>query len=911
MKPFTRLFFPLLSAALLTMGLAACSDKNENEEPDKPTPTVPTGNKFTIAPTGGTVETGTLKMEIPEGTFGEEEAVYVDKADDVQEVKDVAASDFYKLTIPATTQRPIRVSVRSQQASESCLMVVRSVGRASSGGEQQDFCVPIEKVASSADTFTAELPALEGGDGMAEVTVGLITTESAEAATRTGDTFSDITVTLPYANRSIKVEVTSQTLYYDVAKTRILREKLIPQALHKLDSIGFRLDADREIIPIEIVAYWYKEKREGLWGQHICSKLTKHWDCVQINGEKLVDMNTQAQQDELAKTLIHELGHYFQTDYDKRRSQWSKATESPGAYYALMEASSVWTEHYFGAPLSSIVVDNGKDFLLDGLWNCSESNYDAHGYGMAVLFTYLAQKFGDLSLISIFDDYKAGKEADVCLTNYAKARNFRIDDIDWYNDFLRATAEGSVIDKYDMGGLTDKSWGVNDETPHPRTTTINRYGMAVRSLYLLEGTNVDGKQINLSEDEEGTYTEVYRADYEFSREKSVLSTVSNIAYLGRVNKHAALSVADSLKTLFKKQRLFFVTLQDPQQSHQVSVPSKLTYQLCDPQPTLSISATNIGFDHEGGEQVFTMNTNVPHPNISTNGAGWLSANYDAADHQLTIRATKNDDSDSREATITIRVSNAVGELQHDIAVRQSGKPHEPEEPKTVSRAKITQMNMTCIIPVDNYKVMGYSGIRNKIGAIEFQFTADSTMIAAEVKVPEENPEKEEDKFKYTYNLHAVGDTLGIHFDIQTALEYNESSGYFKRKAMTGHISYGPAPDDALCYSFGFNLEGSDNKIIYYDIYYPGITWSKSMRHYPYDNPGWNTNHIVGFTASYHNPDLDKTIDLPMGDPQEYSIIYPYTLNVNFIGKWVKVSAEDDDSVDNGRPVAAPWQRRLR
>lgn len=906
----------MLATTAVTLGLAACVDKHDDEEQEPDVPVVPTGNKFTVPATGGTVETGTLKMEIPEGTFGEEEAVYVDKAGNVQEVKDVAASDFYKLTIPATTQQPIRVSVRSQQATDDCLMMVRSAGRAFSGGEQQDFCVPIEKVASSGDTFTAELPTLQGGNGMAEVTVGLITTESAKAATRTGDTYSEITVMLPYANRSIKVEVTSQTLYYDVAKTRILREEFIPQALHKLDSIGFRLDADRKTIPIEIVAYWTNEKRTGLWGQHICSKLTKHWDCVQINGEKLVNMTTQAQQEELAKTLVHELGHYFQVDYDKRRSQWSKATESPGAYYAFMEASSVWTEHYFGAPLSSIVVDNGKDFLTQGLWNCDASSYDTHGYGMAVLFTYLAKLHGDLSLISIFNDYKAGKDADVCLTDYAKAHNFRIDDIEWYNDFLRATAEGSVIDKYDMGGLTDDSWKVYDETIHPHTTTINRYGMAVRSIYVLEGTNVEGKQINLSEDEEGTFTEVYRADYQFSREEGVLSTVSNISYLGRVDKRSPLTVTDSLKTLFNKQRLFFVTLQDPQQSHQISVPSILTYQLTDPQPTLSVSATDIGFDHEGGDYIATMTTNVPHPDISTNGAGWLSADYDAALHQLTVHATKNTGSEQREATITIRVSNAVGSLQQDIAVTQSGKPHAPEIPKTVSRVKFNKMGMKCIIPVDNYYVMGDNGYRNKIGAIEFEFEADSTHITSNVRTPD----GEKDNYLNNHHIYTIfmnGETNGIRYNMEGKLLYDADNVRFTRQGITGHISYGPAEDDQLTYSFGFTLPPSDTQFMYYDIIgYPGIGWSKTQNRWPQETPGWNTDHIYGFTASYHNPRTDVTEDLPIANSTQYWAIYPYTLYVRVEGKWVDVAVDeegntidDGHSIDDGHPIAAPWKRR--
>ena len=70
----------MLVTAAMTLSLTACSDKNDNEEtnPDKPSPTLPTGNQFTVGPTGGTVETGSLKLEIPSGTFTGGADVYVD-----------------------------------------------------------------------------------------------------------------------------------------------------------------------------------------------------------------------------------------------------------------------------------------------------------------------------------------------------------------------------------------------------------------------------------------------------------------------------------------------------------------------------------------------------------------------------------------------------------------------------------------------------------------------------------------------------------------------------------------------------------------------------------------------------------------------------------------------------------------
>lgn len=656
----------------------ACSSSNDSTEnkPDQPTPTPVDGTTFTIPASGGTITKENLTLQIPSGTFSGETKISVTTVNKGSALNDMEASDFYKITLPVSTKKPIQVSVKSENASEGCLLMARSKGRSTSMNEVQDFCTPLEQSTGSNNTFSGEIPLLEIGRGSEDITVGLmgISTSTSRAATQADyipPHYYDFSVNLPYAKRTIKVSVDYQTLYYDEKSDLILKTRFIPQALVKLDSLGFRMDADRKNILVNLVRYplWDKNKREGCWGQHINSHFYKHWDCVEINQEKLEKMGTQAEQDELAKTLIHELGHYYQSDYDVRRSQWAKASYSPGAYLALKEASSVWTEHYYGSSLSSMIKDYGYDFLRYGLWNYQEGKEASHGYGMGVLFTYLAQQYGDSTIVSIFDDYKKGKDADECLTEYAKRNEFNINDIEWYNNFLRFTAEGKLIEGYDMGGISQKSAGVVDYITHTMKSDIYRYGMLVNSLFFYKNkVKTDNKVLTLSELEDGTYTEVYRADFHNSEDPKVLSTVSNVRYLGRISKNKPLDIMDSLEYLTGEKRIFFVTLQDPTISPKITVPSSLEFQLSDPAPTLSLPQSPVEFGAEGGEKTVTVTSNCSDLSIVSHPS-WCSARIE--DNVLYLKATKNSEENERSGEVKVKATNSRGSIEAAVKVKQN------------------------------------------------------------------------------------------------------------------------------------------------------------------------------------------------------------------------------------------------
>jgi len=98
----------------------ACSLSNDSTEnkPDQPTPTPVDGTTFTIPASGGTITKENLTLQIPSGTFSGETKISVTTVNKGSALNDMEASDFYKITLPVSTKKPIQVSVKSENVSE-------------------------------------------------------------------------------------------------------------------------------------------------------------------------------------------------------------------------------------------------------------------------------------------------------------------------------------------------------------------------------------------------------------------------------------------------------------------------------------------------------------------------------------------------------------------------------------------------------------------------------------------------------------------------------------------------------------------------------------------------------------------------------------------------------------------------
>ena len=174
----------MLVTAAMTLCLTACSEKSDNEEPVSPTPQVPTGDKFTIAPTGGTVEAGTLKMEIPSGTFTGGADVYVDEVSARSVRGEDEVSQFYKITMRANTGKPVKVSIACSNTDDDIMFVARSKAYSISGGLTSEADMQLDFTYSNG-VYTAEIPAFHNNQddsAMGTITFGLAHSASAKPA---------------------------------------------------------------------------------------------------------------------------------------------------------------------------------------------------------------------------------------------------------------------------------------------------------------------------------------------------------------------------------------------------------------------------------------------------------------------------------------------------------------------------------------------------------------------------------------------------------------------------------------------------------------------------------------------------------------------------------------------------------
>lgn len=471
-------------AMALTMCLMSCSDNKSSDEPDSSKPQTPIndGDWQKVPATGGTIEKDSLTLTFPSGTFSEETNVAVTVVRKGELFGEFEASPFYQIMLPSKTDRAITVKIKGTMKDGDIRFVALSPSYRKSLSEDVTHSISLETTYSGG-YYSLSLPATNNDDDDEEaaVTLGLVNVAdegSAGARTRSLDViqgkvgniewYYDIGtwdwLTMSAANKK----------QFDDMKPKL--NQYITDAIQKINNLGFSIQTSRKI-PITLINDKEKPDAYGYFNQD-CRY--DEWSTIELNMLKLF---SGIDETSIKQTIIHELLHYFQADYDPRSSMKKKLG---GEENAICEAASVWVEQFMNAGKlnGEFIRDYLPDFIrgledveaiypidktnfLDKInylkWkNQLNKNYQSHGYGMGALLYYLTSKIGEMeafginnnSIVEIFklwkpNGYYTGRSF-APFKQWLRDHDSYFMDSGAYDEFLLSILSGKLIEHKDI-----------------------------------------------------------------------------------------------------------------------------------------------------------------------------------------------------------------------------------------------------------------------------------------------------------------------------------------------------------------------------------------------------------------------------------------------------------------------------
>lgn len=397
-----RWLLHLLSAAIMTIGLTACSGSDDKvDEPLKPDTKITDSDWQNIPVDGGTIEKGDITIQFPSGTFSSDTKVAVSEVKKGQIFGEDEVSKFYQVTMPLSIAKSLSVKIKCEEKGNDINAVVHVPSRAIS--ENREFyCDMTLESSYSNGTYTMNIPVSDSNESTDNVSFSLGIAKMARVTDKISSTRAEQKVD----NIKWHIDVRNIFFYYDYYENINKISEHIREALTTLKSLGFKPRGNRDI-PIIIGPM----QEDGTFNQN---KVFDAWSSVSINDQQFLK-NYKDNESKLKRTLIHELMHFYQAEYDPRFTYIKAITG--GDESILYESVAVWAEKLNdgGAPSSDFIAQYLPTFIrgmddLKGVWN-NKINYAHHGYGAASLIEYLTTKrssegFNKNSVVEIFEMWK-------------------------------------------------------------------------------------------------------------------------------------------------------------------------------------------------------------------------------------------------------------------------------------------------------------------------------------------------------------------------------------------------------------------------------------------------------------------------------------------------------------------------
>ena len=399
----------LLSALFMLSGLTACSSTEDSaEDSPKPKPEVPVndGDWQTVPISGGTITKDSISIDFPSGSFSKDTKIAITTVSKGEIGGNYEVSPFYQLTLPLKIDQPITIKIKCEEKNEDIRFLLEEPCFKKSIGEMDKHSFTVVANYSNGE-YSLKLPASkENVDEESYLTIGLcknLLSSGAKTRIPIEDIFWNKESVIEGKVENIEWYYTAKAVDYlfmtpntDEFKFMFQIQpklnKYIEESLKQIRNLHFSIKTARQI------PFVFTSKRDSskpdAYGNFCQSLRGDEYNTIEL----IIPVLKTKSEKEIKQTIIHELLHYFQADYDPRscldRAFYKESTITD-------EAGSVWIEQF---------MDNGNmngDFVAEYLpiYLISSTDLDAAyqgegksskgdkyaktGYAMSTMLYYL------------------------------------------------------------------------------------------------------------------------------------------------------------------------------------------------------------------------------------------------------------------------------------------------------------------------------------------------------------------------------------------------------------------------------------------------------------------------------------------------------------------------------------------
>lgn len=414
----TKCFLPSVAVLLaMTFCLTACTPDDvldilddEKEQKDDNGSTNNNKDAVTVTADGALVSRGNFSINFPKGTFDKDTKIVVSAVKQGSICGADEVSEFCKVVMPVSAAKKMTVWIKSDVRDDDIVLVAYMPCR-SMHDDEPSYSETCLDVTYDNGEYKATLPAFENGSltDTFDFSVGLAHRAQFSSKADMGKARETRSMEgLTEGNISWYYDMTRKFKTDNLLALTTVIDELntdFREAVKKIHSLGFSVRTKRHI-PIQ-----FKKMNDcGLFKQ---SPVLDEWSHIELNENLILSNNID--HDELKRTIIHELFHYFQAEYDARW-YYSKYHDCKGDELLMYESGGNWIEKYMnnGKPPKTIYTSRLPNFLkglvnLKEIYTTTDGKFDigparqTHGYAMGALLEYLTQGGNEGKLLDFYE----------------------------------------------------------------------------------------------------------------------------------------------------------------------------------------------------------------------------------------------------------------------------------------------------------------------------------------------------------------------------------------------------------------------------------------------------------------------------------------------------------------------------